>query len=85
MQGNLLLKHEINPSTRTITLVYGGTSLTEVQKEEIRRRSSDFSLKDAGIDIQQGLSFDEFAARTSEVDKLKLEITRLSDLLKEKK
>jgi uncharacterized hydrophobic protein (TIGR00271 family) len=84
MQGNLLLKHEINPSTRTITLVYGGTSLTEVQKEEIRRRSSDFSLKDAGIDIQQGLSFDEFAARTSEVDKLKLEITRLSDLLKEK-
>lgn len=84
MQGNLLLKHEINPGTRTITLVYGGTSLTEVQKEEIRRRSSDFSLKDAGIDIQQGLSFDEFAARTSEVDKLKLEITRLSDLLKEK-
>jgi uncharacterized hydrophobic protein (TIGR00271 family) len=84
MQGNLLLKHEINPSTRTITLVYGGTSLTEVQKEEIRRRSSDFSLKGAGIDIQQGLSFDEFAARTSEVDKLKLEITRLSDLLKEK-
>ncbi|MDY0100094.1 MAG: DUF389 domain-containing protein [Bacteroidales bacterium] len=84
MQGNLLLKHEINPNTKTITLVYGGTRLTEPQKEEIRRRSSDFSLKEAEIEFQQGLSFDEFAARTSEVDKLKLEISHLSDLLKEK-
>jgi uncharacterized hydrophobic protein (TIGR00271 family) len=84
IQGNFLLKHEINPNTKIITLIYGGTRLTENQKEEIRRRSTDFSLKGAEIEFQQGLSFDEFAVRTSEVDKLKLEISHLTDLLKEK-
>ena len=84
VEGNYLLKHEINPKTRTIKLVYGGTSLSEEQKEEILARADDFSLRDAGINIEQGFSYADIALRNSEVETLKAEINRLNMLLRER-
>ncbi|MCK7536565.1 MAG: hypothetical protein MZV63_39080 [Marinilabiliales bacterium] len=55
MEGNYLLKHSINPNTRTINLVYGGSSLTEEQKEEILSHTSDFSLKGVIVKLRTGL------------------------------
>ena len=56
VEGNYLLKNEIDPRRRTIQLVYGGTSLTQEQKEEITTMAANFDLNDIVIDIQQGFS-----------------------------
>jgi uncharacterized hydrophobic protein (TIGR00271 family) len=84
VEGNYLLKHEINPKTRTIHLVYGGTSLTEAQKEDILERANDFFPKDVNIQLEQGFSYADIASRNSEVETLKAEINRLNMLLRER-
>jgi uncharacterized hydrophobic protein (TIGR00271 family) len=84
VEGNYLLKHEINPKTRTIQLVYGGTSLSEVQKEDIIERTSDFALKDVTIKFEQGFSYADIALRNSEVETLKAEINRLNMIIRER-
>jgi uncharacterized hydrophobic protein (TIGR00271 family) len=84
VEGNYLLKHEIDANKKSITLVYGGTSLTELQKEEIRRKALDFSLDGAEIALQQGFSFDEVNKRTSMMEDMKAEVNRLSLQLRER-
>ena len=84
VEGNYLLKHEINPKTRTIQLIYGGTSLTEAQKEDILERANDFSLGDVNVQVEQGFSYADLALRNSEVETLKAEINRLNLLLRER-
>lgn len=84
VEGNYLLKHEINPTSRTIKLIYGGSSLTEEQKDEIRARTGNFSLKDVNIDFQQGFSYDDLAIRNTEVEQLKAEINRLNMVITER-
>jgi uncharacterized hydrophobic protein (TIGR00271 family) len=83
-EGNYLLKHEIDPKKKTIRLVYGGISLSEVQKNLIREKSAGYSLEDAKIEFQQGFSFDQLTKKNTEVENLTSEINRLMILLKEK-
>ncbi len=82
--GNYLLSNEIDPGNKSITLVYGGSSLSESQKEAIRSKAADFSLNDARVVIRQGFSFDDVSRRNTEEQNLRAEINRLSVLLKEK-
>jgi uncharacterized hydrophobic protein (TIGR00271 family) len=84
IEGNYLLKNEVDPKTRIITLVYGGSTLTEVQKKEIIDKANLFKLKGTKLKFQQGLSFDFINKKDSEVDNLKSEINRLSAAVKEK-
>jgi uncharacterized hydrophobic protein (TIGR00271 family) len=84
VEGNYLLNHEIDPKTRTIWLVYGGTSLSDEQKEDIISRSATFDLKNVSVDIQQGFSYADIALRNSEVETLKAEINRLNMVLRER-
>ncbi len=84
VEGNYLLNHEIDPKTRSIQLVYGGSALTEVQKEDILARAADFSLKNASINIEQGFSYGDIALRNSEVETLKGEINRLNMVIRER-
>ncbi|MDX9729061.1 MAG: DUF389 domain-containing protein [Bacteroidales bacterium] len=84
VEGNYLFKHDINPKTRTIQLVYGGTSLSELQKNEIVERANDFALKDVNIKFEQGFSYADIALRNSEVETLKAEINRLNMVIRER-
>jgi uncharacterized hydrophobic protein (TIGR00271 family) len=84
VQGNYLLSNDINTAARTVTLVYGGTSLSETQKETIKEKASDFALNGAKIVIQQGFSFDDVSRRNTEEENLRTEIRRLSFLLQQK-
>lgn len=84
VEGNFLLKHDINADTKTISLIYGGATLGEEQKENIRDKARDFSLNNATINFEQGLDFDDFARRSNEVDNLKLEVNRQNLLVREK-
>jgi uncharacterized hydrophobic protein (TIGR00271 family) len=83
IEGNYLLKHEVNANKHSITLIYGGATLTEAQKERIKAKASDFELNSATIDFKQGLSFDEITKKNTEVENLKGEINRLTLVLKD--
>lgn len=83
-EGNYLLKNEIDPKNKTITLVYGGISLTEAQKNLIREKAVAYSLDDATIEFQQGFSFDQITRKNSEIENLSSELNRIMILLKEK-
>jgi uncharacterized hydrophobic protein (TIGR00271 family) len=84
IEGNYLLKNEINFNNKSIVLVYGGATLDDTQKNRIRQRAWDFSLKSANVEFQQGLAFDDIAGQRSEVDNLKTEINRLTVSLQNK-
>lgn len=84
IEGNYLLKNEINPDKRSIKLVYGGASLNTYQKKRIREKAKDYSLNSVRIDFVQGLSFDQITKKNSEVDNLKAEMNRLNLQLQQK-
>jgi uncharacterized hydrophobic protein (TIGR00271 family) len=84
LEGNYLLKNEINPKNKTIVLVYGGALLSETQKMEIKEKAKNFSLDNVKIDFYQGFSFDQLTKKNSEVNDLKVETSRLNMMLHEK-
>jgi len=77
IEGNFLLRNDIDPNRRTIQLVFGGPSLSEEQKRRIRDKAADFNLDEAEITFQQGISFDDISRNSEEVGDLKDEINRL--------
>jgi uncharacterized hydrophobic protein (TIGR00271 family) len=83
-EGNYLLKKEIDPDNRSITLVYGGSTLTSEQKEKIKDRLADFLLKNVELKFKQGFSINELNGTDSEVTKLKTEINKLTKSLNQK-
>jgi uncharacterized hydrophobic protein (TIGR00271 family) len=84
VEGNYLLKYVINPVNKSIILIYGGASLSEIQKKNITERAKDFSLNNAKIEFQQGFSFDAITKKNTQVENLKLEMNRLNLTLLEK-
>jgi len=98
VEGNYLLKDEVDADDRTITLIYGGSTLSEMQKSTIKEKAKDFSLDDAKVVFKQGFSIDDVKKRDSQVDTLKDvlksqgsqvdtlkgEINRLNMMLKER-
>ncbi|MBK8877991.1 MAG: DUF389 domain-containing protein [Haliscomenobacter sp.] len=84
VEGNYLLKSEINAGAKTIHLIYGGMALDDIQKTEIIHRARDFELKEATIIIEKGLSFEAPNTRNTEVETLKGELNRLNLVLQTK-
>ena len=81
-EGNYLLKSEINPNKKTITLIYGGINLTENQKNNIKEKASAFDLKNSTIEIDQGFAFQNLEIKvedkSAEVLKLRNELNTMS-------
>jgi hypothetical protein len=84
VEGNYLLKNIINPINKSIILIYGGASLSEIQKKNITERAKDFSLNNATVEFQQGFSFDAITKKNTQVENLKIEMNRLNILLQGK-
>jgi uncharacterized hydrophobic protein (TIGR00271 family) len=83
VEGTYLLKEDVNPGDQTITLVYGGSTLTDAQKQAIAERAKDFSLGEAKLVFKQGFSIDDVKKRETQVDSLKAEVNRLNAMLAE--
>ncbi|PJJ75445.1 putative hydrophobic protein (TIGR00271 family) [Thermoflavifilum aggregans] len=82
-----LLRNEINPSQKTIVLIYGGAMLTDKEKQQIKLRAGDFSLHPASVIIKQGFSFENTQQNINlenERQSLQAQINKLSILLSEK-
>jgi hypothetical protein len=84
IEGNYLLKNEINPNNKSIKLVYGGASLSETQKIKIEEKAIKFSLENVKIEFIQGFSFDQITKKNTEVNDLKAEMNRLNMMLQGK-
>lgn len=83
-EGSYLLKNEVDARKKQITLVYGGSDLSEKNKEEITKRASIYSLSEAKLIFEQGFSFNEGKENVNQIDKLKTEVNRLNLALKAK-
>jgi uncharacterized hydrophobic protein (TIGR00271 family) len=83
-EGNFLLKHTIDAKASKILLVYGGLTLTEKQKSAIIEKSTNFDIKDATIQIEQGLTFSDIDEKNVELFKLREEIINLNEALSQK-
>jgi len=82
-KGNYLLNNEVAANRKEINLVYGGSSLTEEDKEAIVGQASLFSLDDAKITIEQGLAIDNNSAQDklraqSEEERLRQQVALLN-------
>ncbi|MBK9290980.1 MAG: DUF389 domain-containing protein [Bacteroidetes bacterium] len=83
-EGNYLLKHDIDAKARKITLVYGGTLLSDKQKDDIIEKSKDFKLAKANIKVLQGLAFSSLDETNVELIKLKEQVFELNATLSKK-
>lgn len=83
-EGNYLLKHDIDAKLNRIILVYGGSILSETQKNAIVQKSHDFDINDAIIQIEQGLTFSSIDDKNIELYRLKEEIVNLNSALSKK-
>ncbi len=81
-EGNYLLSSDVNTSSKTITLVYGGLSLTDDQRTQISQKANQFNLDKPTIVIKQGLSFAGMDAKNLEVMQLREELNKLDRALK---
>ena len=79
IEGNYLLKDEIDPSGKTITLIYGGSTLNDLQKRTIAERAKDFSLDETKLVFKQGFSIDHISKQETQIDSLKGQIKSRED------
>lgn len=82
-EGSYLLRNEINPVKNEISLIYGGSDLSDANKKEITKRAKAYSLAGAKLVFRQGFSFNEGKENVNQIDKLKTEVNRLNLALKE--
>lgn len=82
-EGSYLLKNEIDTRNKKISLIYGGSNLSQENRKEIVKRATVYSLSDAKLVFKQGFSFNEGKEDINQIDKLKTEVNRLNLALKE--
>src|SRR5574344_481692 len=83
-EGQYLLRNKIDHKANTITLIYGGTMLSEKQKGAIIAKSKDFKLENATIVIEQGLTVGNMDDTNMELFRLKEQVFELRTLLDKK-
>ncbi len=85
LEGNYLLKSEVDPRRRQIVLVYAGSRMDDTVRGAIIRKAADFSIEASQLSIQQGLSLGDPAngrevadlKNQAEINRLKLIINSL--------
>ncbi|MFH1049595.1 MAG: DUF389 domain-containing protein [bacterium] len=84
IEGNYLMKSEVNADEKSITLIYAGNTITSKEKILIKQKTKNFNLENAEVIIEQGFSYSDIKTEMSEKEHLKSEIGRLKQLLDEK-
>jgi len=84
VDGNYLIKNDVDFKDKIITLVYSGAALNEKQKEYISSQTGFFSLNNVKVKFFAGLNEESRIKINTEQEQLKTEITRLNALLTDK-
>lgn len=79
IDGDYLLKTEIDPAKRTIRLIYGGRLIPDNIKQEVIAKAKHYDLSASEITIQQGFSLDDANANENllAINTQQTEINRL--------
>src|SRR3546814_20181630 len=77
IEGDYLLRSDVDASKKTIRLVYGGRLIPESAKREVAAKTRYYRLAGASVTIQQGFSVDESDAKIVVRDQQQAEINRL--------
>lgn len=81
IEGDYLLKSDIDPASKSIKLIYGGRLIPESVKEEVIAKARFYSLEGARITIQQGFSMEEDQKNIMAMSSQETEINRLREEL----
>lgn len=76
LEGSYLLRQEINPERKIVTLTFGGNLLTAEQKKYITDKANQHLIDSSSLKILQGFSINNIDAN-NETEELKNEINRL--------
>jgi len=83
IDGNYLLKYNIDPGNNSIALTYAGTNLRDSTKVAIREKANEFNLSGTELSFEQGFSMSEISHDITQVDQnLRAEISRLTIALR---
>lgn len=77
IEGDYLLKSDIDPLQKKIHLTYGGKLIPDAAKKQLQERLKNYALVGAKVSIQQGFSFSEVGNDLLEVTQQQAEINRL--------
>ncbi|MDX3916115.1 MULTISPECIES: DUF389 domain-containing protein [Olivibacter] len=77
IEGDYLLKSDIDPLQKIIHLTYGGKLIPEPTKKKLQEKLKNYTLMDAQITIQQGFSFADADNDLLELTQQQAEINRL--------
>ncbi|WP_215239213.1 DUF389 domain-containing protein [Dyadobacter helix] len=77
IEGDFLLKNELNPALKQIKLIYGGKTIGEAEKQRLVKRKAIYGLHDATLIIQQGFSINDVSNELSQTERYQAEINRL--------
>jgi uncharacterized hydrophobic protein (TIGR00271 family) len=82
IEGDFLLKHELDAAKRKIKLIYGGRIIEDSEKKRLGERKAIYGLSNTTLIVQQGFSINDVSndltqseRYQAEVNKLKTELT----------
>ncbi len=84
VEGNYLLKHNIDGGERSIQLVFGGLGLSEEQRATVKNKLADFDLREASVVIEQGIALGGDDIPNAEVYRLREELAMLQQKISQK-
>jgi uncharacterized hydrophobic protein (TIGR00271 family) len=77
IEGDYLLKNELDPAKRQIKLIYGGKTIGEPEKQRLLKRKNIYGLHQATLVIQQGFSISDVNKDLTQAERYQAEINRL--------
>jgi len=81
IEGDFLLKNELDPARKEIRLTYGGKMISDQEKARLVKRKAIYGLADAKIVIAQGFSISEVSKDLSQTELYQAQINRLKNEL----
>lgn len=81
IEGDFLLKNELDPAKKQIKLIYGGKIIDNPDKQRLAKRKDIYGLHDAKLIIQQGFSINDIPEDLTQDDRSQSEINRLKTAL----
>ncbi|WP_031527417.1 DUF389 domain-containing protein [Dyadobacter crusticola] len=77
IEGDFLLKHELDAARKQIKLIYGGRLIDEVEKKRLESRKGIYGLAGTTLIIQQGFSINDVSNELTQTDRYQAEINQL--------
>ena len=85
LEGTYLLNKNINPLNKSITLIFGGRDLSDIQIQNMQNQLELYGLKNASLNVKQGISFLPDKKETDRITQLTNLLTAKEELIRNQK